>query len=54
MRSTTCAAAGALQAVSTRARASFGAFSDAGNGYTYSQLIGAGKLKTVLGYGGHL
>jgi hypothetical protein len=26
-------------------------FSVATNAYTYSQLIGQGKLKTVLGYG---
>jgi hypothetical protein len=40
-----------LRATSRRARASYVAFSGVTNAYTYSQLIGQGKLKTVLGYG---
>jgi arylsulfatase A-like enzyme len=43
---------GPLRATSRRARASYLVFSVATNAYTYSQLIGQGKLKTVLGYGG--
>ena len=42
---------GSLRATSRRARASYLVFSAATNAYTYSQLIGQGKLKTVLGYG---
>jgi hypothetical protein len=42
---------GPLRATSRRARASYLVFSAATNAYTYSQLIGQGKLKTVLGYG---
>ena len=42
---------GSLRATSKRARASYMVFSAATNAYTYQQLIGQGKLKTVLGYG---
>ena len=42
---------GSLRATSRRAQASYMVFSAVTNAYTYSQLIGQGKLKTVLGYG---
>jgi hypothetical protein len=40
-----------LRATSRRARASYLVFSTVTNAYTYNQLIGQRKLKTVLGYG---
>jgi hypothetical protein len=42
---------GSLRATSRRARASYVVFSAVTNAYTYKQLIGQGKLRTVLGYG---
>jgi hypothetical protein len=42
---------GSLRTTSGRARASYLVFSAVTNAYTYKQLIGQGKLRTVLGYG---